>query len=267
LNPRIGYFGTRRSLLGAVHVVPRLRPRSTAVLLCPPFGEEAPRAHRTLRALATALERTGYSSLRFDYSSTGDSAGDATEATVDAWVADVGEAARHLLAASGAPRVTIVGLRLGASLGALAAARGVVRPRHLVMWDPVVHGGSYLQELAAQHRAYMRDEMAAAYRDRLTVRADGSPTEALGTPIPDALAAGIAGIDLAALRPGADLVSVVRTRPAAETEPLRASLPAQARWIDLAESPAWNSDAALNAMVVPLQVVRAIAARIEEATP
>jgi pimeloyl-ACP methyl ester carboxylesterase len=267
LNPRIAYFGSQRPLLGALHVTPRLRPRSTAVLLCAPFGEEAPRAHRTLRALATALDRAGYPALRFDYSCSGDSAGDATAATVDAWVADIGEAARHLLASSGSPRVTLVGLRLGASLAALAAARGVVRPRHLVMWDPVVHGGTYLRELTAQHRTYMRDEMGGAYRDRLEVRPDGSPTEALGTPIGDALAEGVVGIDLAALRPGAELVSVIRTRPAAETEPLRASLPPQTRWIDLAGSPAWNSDAALNAMVVPLQVVRAIVGRIEEATP
>ena len=72
----IEYFGVARQLLGALHVPQRLRRRATAVLLCNPFGEEASRAHRTFRVLATQLERAGYASLRFDYSSTGDSQGD-----------------------------------------------------------------------------------------------------------------------------------------------------------------------------------------------
>src|SRR5262249_23612523 len=54
---RIDYFGAQHQLLGALHRPQRLRPRSTAVLLCNPFGEEASRAHRMFRVLATQLER------------------------------------------------------------------------------------------------------------------------------------------------------------------------------------------------------------------
>jgi len=67
----IEYFGAKRSLLGALHQPQRLRPRSTAVLLCNPFGEEASRSHRIYRVLATQLERAGFAALRFDYSGTG----------------------------------------------------------------------------------------------------------------------------------------------------------------------------------------------------
>src|SRR3954464_11609473 len=73
---RIEYFGAQHQLLGTLHRPQRLRPRSTAVLLCNPFGEEASRAHRMFRVLATQLERAGYPALRFDYSGTGDSLGD-----------------------------------------------------------------------------------------------------------------------------------------------------------------------------------------------
>ena len=87
------------------------------MLLCNPFGEEASRAHRTFRVLATQLERAGYATLRFDYSGTGDSLGESTPPTLDAWLADIGAAAEHLRAASGAQRLAIIGLRLGGAVG------------------------------------------------------------------------------------------------------------------------------------------------------
>ena len=263
----IEYFGVRRQLFGALHQPQRLRPRSTAVLLCNPFGEEASRAHRTYRVLATQLERAGYAALRFDYSGTGDSVGDSGAATVDAWVGDVASAAERLRTVSGVARVTIVGLRFGATLAMLASARGELRPRHLVLWDPVVEGAAYLRELIAQHRAYMRAEIGEGWQDRLRIAADGTPAEALGAPIGAVLGAQIAAIDLAAVAPGADLVTVITTRITPEIERLRLHLPASTRWLELAESPAWNSDAALNAMTVPMDVVQAVVARIEETSP
>jgi pimeloyl-ACP methyl ester carboxylesterase len=235
--------------------------------LCNPFGEEASRAHRTYRVLATQLERAGYAALRFDYSGTGDSVGDSGAATVDAWVGDVASAAERLRTASGVARVTVVGLRFGATLAMLASARGEPRPRHLVLWDPVVEGAAYLRELVAQHRAYMRAEIGNGWQDRLRISADGAPAEALGAPIGAVLGAQIAAIDLAAVAPGADQVTVITTRVTPEIERLRLHLPASTRWLELAESPAWNTDAALNAMTVPMDVVQAVVARIEETSP
>jgi pimeloyl-ACP methyl ester carboxylesterase len=264
---RIEYFGGGQQLLGALHHPQRLRPRTTAVLLCNPFGEEASRAHRTFRVLATQLERAGYTALRFDYSGTGDSQGESADATLDAWIRDIGTAAEQLRAASEASRIAIIGLRFGATLAALAAARGEVRPRHLVLWDPVVDGAAYLRELAAQHRAYMRMEMGPARADRLRTRADGTPLEALGAPIGDELAAQLGAIDLAAGAPSAELTTLLTTRTTPELERLRSRLPASARWTQMNESPAWNTDAALNAMTVPMDIVRALVARIEETAP
>jgi len=237
------------------------------VLLCNPFGEEASRAHRTFRVLATQLERAGYASLRFDYSSTGDSLGDSAAATVDAWVNDVVIAAGRLREATGATRVAVVGLRFGATLAMLASARGELRVRHLVLWDPVVDGAGYLRELVSQHRAYMREEIGAAWQDRLQIAADGVPAEALGAPIGAVLGAQIASVDLAATTPGADHLTVVTTRMTPELERLRPRLPASARWLEMSESPAWNTDAALNAMTVPMDIVQALVSRIEEVSP
>jgi pimeloyl-ACP methyl ester carboxylesterase len=236
------------------------------VLLCNPFGEEASRAHRTYRVLATQLERAGYASLRFDYSSTGDSLGDSRAATVDAWTGDVAIAAERLRQATGATRLAVIGLRFGATLAMLASARGELPMRHLLLWDPVVEGATYLRELVAQHRAYMRDEIGHGWHDRLQI-ADGIPAEALGAPIGPALGAQIAAIDLAATTPDVDHVTVITTKVTPDIERLRPALPPATRWIEMAESPAWNTDAALNAMTVPMDIVQALVARIEEISP
>jgi alpha-beta hydrolase superfamily lysophospholipase len=257
-----------RSLLGTLHSSPRLRARSAAVLLCNPFGEEASRAHRTYRVLATQLEQAGYATLRFDYSGTGDSSGDDHDATIDLWLADIMAAADQLRADSRASRLVVVGLRLGATLAGLATSRGALRPRHLILCDPIVDGRAYLNDLVTAHRSYMRSELAS-WNDRLEVSADGRPAEALGARISPALGAQLGAIDLAAETLGADLVTVLRTHPGAGLERLRARLGTgpSTRWIDLPGSAAWNSDAALNAATVPMNVVRAVVERIETSIP
>lgn len=263
------HFGpTDRPLLGALQIPQRLRSRSAAVLLCNPFGEEAARAHRTYRVLATQLERAGYGVLRFDYGGTGDSMGDSHDARLAGWLGDIELAAEELRAASGVRKLVAVGLRLGGTLAALATARGALRLRHLVMWDPVVDGTAYLRELAAQHRVYMRAELGPAYRDRLRVSADGLPAEALGAPISAALAADLAAIDLTTAELRAEQVTVIRTAPAADLDRLQRRLtePA-ATWLELPGGAAWNSDAALNAAVVPMDIVQAVVARVEELSP
>lgn len=280
MGVKVHYFGGSPNLLGAFHSPQRLRARSASVLLCNPFGEEASRAHRIYRVLATQLERAGYATLRFDFSGTGDSSGDASEATIDQWLSDLSTAAGELRRTSGSPRVALVGLRFGATLAALASSRGELRPRHLVLWDPVVSGAGYLRELAAQHRQYMTEEMGdAGWTDRLELDAEGFPTEALGVPLPAALRRQIAAIDLVsetARTPlAADLVTVISTGSAgasnasSELERWRVALEqsASTRWIAQAGSAAWNSDAALNAATVPMDIVQTILSRIEETIP
>ncbi|HEY1547169.1 MAG TPA: alpha/beta hydrolase [Kofleriaceae bacterium] len=228
------------------------------MLLCNPFGEEAARSHRTFRVLATQLERVGISAMRFDYSGTGDSLGDAGDVSVARWLADIAEAAARLEQATGAARISLVGLRFGATLAALASEK--LAPRHLVMWDPIVNGRAYLDELAAQHATYMREELGPAWHARAHVH------EAMGTPISDVLARDLGAIDLARVPPTGTRVTVIATRPSPGADALRAKLAQRAQWLELADSTAWNSDAALNAMVVPMSIVQAVVARLEQSS-
>jgi pimeloyl-ACP methyl ester carboxylesterase len=218
--------------------------------------------------LATQLERTGYAAQRFDFFGTGDSGGEGDDLDVAACLADIELAAAELIRLSGVTRLVLVGLRLGASLAALAAER--LCPRHLVLWDPVVDGASYLRELAVAHRTFMKDELGeVAWRDLLRVDSNGVPDEALGTAITPALAAGIAAIDLAKALPRADQVTVISTRESPGTARLRQRwcTSSGVRWLDMPASVAWNSDAALNNATVPIDIVQAIVARIEELSP
>ena len=261
--------GEAGPLLGTFHAAHRLQARSAAVLLCNPFGEEAIRAHRIYRVLGTQLAAAGYPVLRFDYSSTGDSLGDGAAATGEAWLGEVGRAGDELRALGGARRLVAFGLRLGGTLAAMASARHGERLRHLLLWDPVVDGAAYLRELAGLHRAYMRAELGLRWPDRLRVSAEGFPAEALGAVITAPLAAQIAAIDLVSEELRADHVTVVSTRDAPGIDRLRdrlAHMPA-ARWITMPSSAAWNSDAALNAATVPMDIVRALVARVEEISP
>jgi len=255
-------------LLGTLHAPVTMRPRSGGVILCNPFGEEAARAHRLFRVLAGRLESSGYWTMRFDYSGTGDSSGEDDEATLDGWLTDVAAAAEALQRASRARRLALVGLRLGATLAALACTRGLVQARHLLLWDPVVEGASYLREQAAAHRTYMQSELRT-WKDRLQLSPEGFPAEALGTRIPPALATALAALDLSHEEIPADLLTVFSTGPAPGLDRMRQQLlpRSTARWIDMPASQAWNSDAALNAAVVPAAVLSALAERIEETIP
>jgi pimeloyl-ACP methyl ester carboxylesterase len=265
------YFGTiGNPLFGSFDRPQRLRARSASVLLCNPFGEEAVRAHRIYRVIAGQLTRSGYPVLRFDYSGTGDSMGEADDATLEAWMTDVGSAAAELRQASGARRLVAFGLRLGGTLAALAAARQALRLRHLLLWDPVVDGAAYLRELATLHRDYMRVEMGTTgWEDRLRLSPEGFPEEALGAPVTPALRAELAALDLAAATLRADHVTVVATRTSPGLERLKARLAsvAAARWIEITSTVPWNSDEGLNAAVVPMDIVQSLVARIEEVSP
>ena len=264
---KIFHFGQpARRLVGLLHASPRLRPRPAAVLLCNPFGEEAVRAHRIYRVLATQLERNGYPTLRFDDYGTGDSMGASADGSIAGWIEDITVAAKELSAGTDARHIMAVGLRLGATLAALAASRAALRLRHLVLWDPIIDGDDYLRELATLHRAYMHQELG--WRgDRASSRAlsGGTPTEALGTPISSTLAGELRAIDLTTEPLPADDMTLVSTHETKALARLRARFDdlSDARAIALPASASWNSDAALNAAVVPADVVRAIVARID----
>jgi alpha-beta hydrolase superfamily lysophospholipase len=123
------------------------------LVICNPFGNEAVSAHRSLRQLADAAARAGMATLRFDYDGAGDSAGhDMDPNRIAAWLASVRHACDKLREDAGLERLCLVGVRLGAMLAALEAARRT-DVAGLIAIAPVVSGRTYARELYVMRRA------------------------------------------------------------------------------------------------------------------
>jgi len=145
------YFGTRERRLFGAYDPPRGTGRRGAVI-CHPWAREYLLSHATIRQLARALSGAGFHALRFDYYGTGDSGGDDTDAGQEHWLTDIDSAVEELKEIGQLAQVGLIGLRYGATLAARTAARRSDIDR-LVLWEPIVDGRAYLEELGVAREA------------------------------------------------------------------------------------------------------------------
>ena len=140
------------------------RPQGRAqrgVVLCHPLGEEKLWAHRALVTFSRDLAARGYAVIRFDFRGEGDSDADFQETTVETRLEDIAAVVAVLkLRQPSCVDIALVGLRFGATLAALSAARRNDITR-LALWDPIVDGSAYAQSLLWINLAY---QMAAFKR-------------------------------------------------------------------------------------------------------
>lgn len=142
-----GWFGPGdRPRFGWLYRPDKPAANGVGIVIVPPFGYEAICSHRTLKHLAEDAAAAGFVALRFDPDGTGDSAGDDSDPDrLDAWIASILDAC-DLARGSGATRIVLVGVRLGATLATLAAPqRDDVAA--LAAFNAVVSGKAYLREL------------------------------------------------------------------------------------------------------------------------
>jgi pimeloyl-ACP methyl ester carboxylesterase len=190
------------------------RERDEGVLLCYPGFHEYNLSHWAFRRLAGLLAREGFHVLRFDYFGTGDSAGGGADGSVAQWQRDVVAAAEELREVAGVRRVSAVGVRLGATLAAAAAAAGGLSLADLVLVEPVVRGAQYLAQL--------RETEREAWLDSRTPRQD-SAGALLGYPLPPALEAELEALALTGLgRPAAERLVLVTCQERPEYAEARA---------------------------------------------
>jgi pimeloyl-ACP methyl ester carboxylesterase len=172
---------------------------SMGVVLCNPFGYDALCTHDGWRKLAERLAASGLPTLRFDYPGTGDAAGTEEDpGRVEAWLASVESAVQHLRAWTGVTRVALVGLRLGATIAALAAQRlgdaNLPGVDALVLLAPTVTGRRHIRELRARRQTWVSTsaEVGAA--------SSADPADPMGlTDHVEAFGFGLHGEDIAAL--------------------------------------------------------------------
>lgn len=193
-NPPAG--GQRLCILN-----PPVGPVRGAVLHAHAFGEEMNKSRRMCALGARALARAGFAVLQVDLLGCGDSSGDFGDATWEAWIEDLGFAARWLQQRYEAAPLWLWGHRTGAMLA------GALLPRfpaaHMVLWNPVLQGKSVTQQMlrlqAAANWAAGDGGRAAATAAKADLAA-GRAVEIAGYTLTPAMNA---ALDAAALTPAA----------------------------------------------------------------
>jgi alpha-beta hydrolase superfamily lysophospholipase len=196
------YFRSgERQLFGWLHWPDEVSSADLGLVVCKPFGYEAICAHRSLKTFADAAAATGVPALRFDYTGTGNSQdlpGTAEELSI--WVDDALSACDELRRRTGVARVGILGVRLGALLALLAAAKSKSVDA-LVLIAPVISGRRYLRELrrvqlAASEFAVVAPQSIASDDQ---CEGDEGPFEVSGFAMSSATTALLARTDLSVL--------------------------------------------------------------------
>lgn len=186
------YFGdSQKPLFGVYHPPRSQRIRNIGVVMCYPAGQEYMRSHRALQQLSTLLSKAGFHVMRFDYYGTGDSSGDSREADIELWKSNIHAAIEELKDSSGVKRIVLIGLRLGA---ALAVATSIERTdiTDLVLWNPVINGKAYIDQLTAMHQSMLIDPRHFSIPQVQSSETD----ELLGFPFPREMRSAIQQVDL-----------------------------------------------------------------------
>jgi pimeloyl-ACP methyl ester carboxylesterase len=252
------YFGSRDRRLFGIYEPSRLaRSRSRAALLCHPWGSEYLHSHKSMRQLAILLAEAGVDSLRFDYYATGDSAGNDAEGDLASWRQDILTAVEELTSLAGVTRVTLVGLRLGATLAAQASGDLGKTVDGLVLWDPVIEGPAYIDELHAICRA-----QPIAIREPVSRPTSvGGGFEILGFPLTGRIHSELQDLSLAAIAPRIPCpVHAVVSGPESACELVRTVLtPVSPPVVQRIENlPVWLEDWPRNSGVVPAKILQQI---------
>lgn len=187
----------------AYYPVPAGQAARGALLHAAPFGEEMNRSRRATALAARALAAHGWAVLHLDLHGCGDSDGDFAEARWDTWKADLALGHAWLAERSG-QAVGLWGVRLGALL-ALDYARGAApAPACFVLWQPVLRGAVYLNQMLRQRLASEMLTGGSASSQALRAALRREAQEIGGYLVAPALADAIEALDAGAMpAPGA----------------------------------------------------------------
>lgn len=187
------FFGpSTKRLFGSYYYPQPPNPKKYGIVLCYPIGPEYVRSHRVIHQLAKRLSAVGFCVLKFDYFGSGDSHGDFEEGNIKQWTEDIFTAIEEMRARLTLEKVCLIGLRFGATLSLVtAASRNDVEA--LVLWEPVIKGNTYLEELVRAHNIYFKDRLPRLLYRKMSKL---TPNEILGYPLTAEQIEEIGGFDL-----------------------------------------------------------------------
>ncbi|HEY7449031.1 MAG TPA: alpha/beta fold hydrolase, partial [Vicinamibacterales bacterium] len=225
------------------------------VVLCYPHGADYATAFRTFRILSTRLARAGFHVLRFDYLGTGDSSGNIDDASLPQWIDNVATAVEELRKWRDIREISLVGLRLGATLAALAAAESQQVDR-LVLWEPVTDGREYVATQRALHMAWV-DEVMRDGREPVVAE-----DEMLGYRLTEGVRHDLENLNLWARKMlPAPHIYVLSQGPSPEYERLAEELRAMGAQVDsdCVDGPTvWSKTPSMDEAFVPTRAMQAI---------
>ena len=256
------YFGRTESLLLGCYHSPEIQAhRDCAVVLCYPMGHEYIQFHRACRQLAALLAQTGFPVLRFDFYGCGDSSGDCEEGRIHRWLDDVASAVSEIRRRCNATKICLVGLRLGASLAMMAGAEREHTIDGMVLWDPVVSGKSYLEELQSLHQEMLR-------RAHLRLASDEKRLERVGFVLTGEMIRDLTQLDLLSIqrRPARNMLVVESHKKASERyliEHLK-RLNASVKYLHLPHTQFWAWMEDFSHILVPPAILNAVMGWLSE---
>jgi pimeloyl-ACP methyl ester carboxylesterase len=164
VHERSLWLGTPENPIFARLTTPVTSSIGGGLLISPPIGRESRAARRTLRLLAESIAGEGFAVLRYDHFGTSDSSGGFDD---DRFFVEWTEQIRRgveFLRSLGAPAVSALGMRLGATILGRAAQLQNLDLSSVVLWDPCESGRSYLRERAAFEATAQEDDRPESTR-------------------------------------------------------------------------------------------------------
>jgi len=187
--------------LFTIYFAPESGNPDLGILYVPPFADEMNKSRRQAYELAQRLSSLGASMLVVDLYGTGDSQGDFHDARLGAWLSDL-QRGFDWLVSRGVKKVVVLGVRFGGLLAARLAQELDSSVAKLVIWQPVINGSNYINQLlrlrsAADMMAGKGDMSTKALRQKI---AEGEVLEIAGYEVHPDLVSGIEKLDLRQLK-------------------------------------------------------------------
>jgi pimeloyl-ACP methyl ester carboxylesterase len=175
------------------------------------------------------------------------------DARVSRWLTDISVASDELRRRSGQASLVLIGLRLGATLAAIAAGRRSDVER-VVLWDPVLSGRDYIDELMVLQRAWLRDRLGAG-GDSIDVAG-----ELLGMPIHEEMLRDMAALDVRTSPTRHEVaLDVVTSAPRPDCDAWVGGLATagkRVRSLVVASAGDWQNPEAVHQLLLPHDIVR-----------
>ncbi|MES9969189.1 MAG: alpha/beta fold hydrolase [Candidatus Thiodiazotropha sp.] len=178
MEENLEFIQTKNEKIFTVFHIPEKADDKKAYVFIHPFAEEKLWSHRVYVSFARELARQGYFVARFDFRGHGDSDGEFIDSTIDKHTEDIDAVIDRLKAKFQINEINLFGLRLGATLATEYASKHS-DIKNLILWDPVLDGERYMQELL---RSNLAGQMALKGKVEVT-REDLVKQMQSGTPI------------------------------------------------------------------------------------